>query len=214
MRTLPKRVFEINQKIEIAPPGNGKFYKTVILDLTGNTVYVSVPTEKGKHVIPAKGDKIEGRMVTGDAYYTFSLTMLGLKIEDRVPMLILEKPRKVVRHQRRTFYRCPAILDMEYTESETGISWRAAKTLDIGGGGVRFVTDEKLAKGTELIIKIYIAPGEDEKNIITLCGEVVRTEKHTDSTPNIYSVNFTDVSEAERDRLINFAFSLMSKRIY
>ncbi len=225
---IKKQNFKVNQKIEIAMTGEDMFYSTLIHDITGRILYVVMPTLKGLPFIPPQGTKMEGRFFEGDAMYLFNTVALGIKTGDRVPLLMLERPLRLERKQRRDYYRRFTLCDMDYSyvggeedflekrlsspPQETP-EWFAAKTLDVGGGGIRFASTTKIAPETKIHIKIYIGLTKDqERDVVMALGQIVRVERAPGSSQYIYSVRFLEITENQRDRIINYIFNLSRNR--
>ena len=178
-------------------------------------------------MIPQKGEEISGRIIEENAILQFTATFLGIKTGDRVPLLMLNKPLTYTRTQRRNYYRHPVVLDIEIAvvqndnldQQVSGLQnvaheWIAVKTLDIGGGGIRMASPVKLEKGIKLELKIPIG-GSGDKNMDTILvkGQVMR-EETSDRNSYIYGVGYIDIKEAQRDRIINYIFSLSRKRMF
>ncbi len=213
---MKKELFKINQKIQIKIPGDQVFHNTIIQDLTNNVIYVSMPVSKERFFMPQKGERIEGRYNEGDALLYFDTSAFGVTMQERVPLLMLQKPSGLTRIQRRKFYRRPALLDLEFRKKEeTAQEWVAAKTLDIGGGGIRFISSTKMTKGDELDIKVFInSAKERDENVLAVSGYVIRVELSPTADNFIHSVSFTDIRENQRDRIINYIFTLARKKIF
>lgn len=220
-----KQVFSINQRIEISIEGEEVYYSTLIQDMAGSILYVAVPTLKGQAVIPPRGQAVEGRFFAGDAIYLFASTVLGLKTGDRVPLLMLQRPTSLERKQRRDYYRRPAACSLDLVlvkgdedyEKELSpgsiLPWFGAKTIDLGGGGLRFVSSVQIEKGRQVFLKIYLGTEKNEsRDMVAAGGQIARIEKSAAGS-YLYGVKFTHIQEKDRDRIINYIFNLAAKKV-
>ncbi|MCR3921378.1 MAG: flagellar brake domain-containing protein [Firmicutes bacterium] len=218
-----KPSLQINRKIEICFAGKEDWHKTTILDMNSHTIFVGAPTFKGKPIIPQVGDQVSGRIIAQDAVYRFDSTFLNIKVEGKVPLLMLNKPLTYIRKQRRNYYRHPVVLDIEIAVSqEDGLnpmhtanqSWIPVKSLDIGGGGIRLVSPVKLLKDKNYKVRIcFGSSGNKNMDIILLTAQVTREEAFlTGHDKYIYGVTFINIVEAQRDRIINFIFNLNRRK--
>ncbi|MBS4021272.1 MAG: PilZ domain-containing protein [Dethiobacter sp.] len=219
-----KHYFYINQNLQIAVAGDDFFYKTIIHDLSENIIYVTVPTFKGSPFMPQKGEMVDGIFFEGSAMFFFTTAVLGLRAENGFYLLMLQKPLSLTRKQRRNYYRHPAVLDIEFQlvidakdkeNNSLPVPWCKAKTLDIGGGGIKFTCDTRLDRGTALKLKIFIGEKSDkEPVIVTAGGKVVRVVPSPVKAGSYnYGLSFTAIEEKQRDRIINYIFNLSRKRI-
>ncbi len=132
--------------------------------------------------------------------YSFISTIL--KAQNR--LLLLRHSEHVNRSQRRRYFRRPV---------ETGILIATRKdahpdavtTVDMGGGGLSFVSDRSdLQVGTSLTIRFHppLAPEDERVRASTALARVVRV-----GDDNTVHVQFTTIREALRDRIISSLFS-------
>lgn len=220
---------KINQKLEISFAGEENWQSTSIQGIKGNIILVAVPTVQRRPLIPQPEEQISVRLIAGNAVLQFNATFLGVKTEDRVPLLMLNKPLTYLRIQRRKYYRHPVVLDIKIAVAEdeglnqkisapqdAAAEWIGVKTLDIGGGGIRLAFPVKLVKGKKLALKICIDPPEDKNiEIILVAGQVVREEiTLPDRNSYIYGVSYIDIKEVQRERIINYIFNLTRKRTF
>ena len=218
-----KQRFKVNQKIQITALENERYYNTTIQDLSENVIYVAIPSIRGRELKVPQGEQVKGRFIEADAIFDFVTTVLGFKYEDRIPLLMLQKPIRITRNQRRSYFRLSRILDLNFSrvqsdeEKEAGVAkeWIETKTIDISGGGLRFLTPVRLTEGEIIEIMIYFGPKDEGHNMIHVKGEVIRGYPVASTAKSFtYSLRFTDIHETERDRIINYIFNLTSKGMH
>ncbi len=229
-----KPSFRINQNLEIASLAEDIYYKTIVQDLSSETFSVAVPISRGSYFLPREGESIKGRLTIKDSFYNFESPVLGRVRSGNLRLLVLGKPELFFRTQRRNYYRLSVFIELEYSplpeEKEELFSQEKtaklrkeliadtvsrASTLDIGGGGIKFATGESLAHGTVLNVRLFLQDVKGkQQTIIEAIGRIVRVKppenhrgKHT------YSMEFMEIKETARDKIINFIFASMRGKV-
>jgi c-di-GMP-binding flagellar brake protein YcgR len=81
--------------------------------------------------------------------------------------------------------------------------------VDISGGGAHISSAAKVQKGDSIQLRIHLGGAPKE---ISALGEVRWTVEDDWSGIHRFGVNFTDISEAEQERIISFIFRQMRQR--
>ncbi len=229
-----KPLLRINQNLEIASLDEDIYYKTIVQDLSPETFSVAVPISKGRYFLPKEGENIKGRLIIEDSFYNFETTVSGRVRVGNIRLLVLKNPESFFRTQRRNYYRLPVFVEMEYSllpEDKGALSHKKkttgfgkglaadtvskASTLDIGGGGIKFSAGERLAAGAILKVRLFLEDKQGkQQTIVEAIGRIVRVqhpenrrEKYT------YSMEFVEIKETVRDKIINFIFASMRGRV-
>lgn len=199
--------FIINSKIEIS--WNDGYYKSNIENVDENSIYISIPIKEGQYIPLRKGEQIEVVYYYDNDIYKFYTVVTDRQI-DRIPLILLAKPKEVFKVQRRKFVRVPIVRNIEYAKVEKNTSLKPLKAImvDLSGGGIRIKINEDIKLGNKLIT--YIPLGQEQ---LILKGEVVRLEKGEDTKKYICGVNFTELDERSREKLIRFIFQLMREQM-
>lgn len=199
--------FIINSKVEIL--WNEEYYKSNIQNVDSNSISISIPTKEGQYIPLRKSDKVEVLYYLENDIYKFNTVVLDRKI-DTIPIIMLAHPEKVIKVQRRKFVRVPVICDMEcfIMQNNKKQSSLKAVLVDLSGGGMRIKVSDKLKLGDK--ITAYI-PIEDEQ--VQIKGEVVRVDKDDISKLNICGINFVEIDERIREKIIKFIFHIMRKQM-
>lgn len=112
-------------------------------------------------------------------------------------------PIELSRSDRRRYNRRPTHLPLRY-QLKGSMQYADTLTKDIGGGGVKFITDEFLSKNSEVIFEISIM---DRSEPVKGRAKIVWINKvpHND----IYSIGleFVDISRDKKRKIIHFADS-------
>ena len=107
------------------------------------------------------------------------------------------------RIQRRRFFRVDANYRMILEQVNQTYT---VLTKDISGGGVRFICDSYIYHG-ETNAKLYIP---DEKKPISFIG---RVDKKPHFSENEYIIKFVDISENDRNKVIQKCMEIEAKNI-
>ena len=197
---------EVNSKINII--WNKEPYKSVIQDINEENILIDIPVYQGSYLTLREGEEIDLSYLKNDNHcYGFSCTVLGRKIENNIPVYILSNPFNVKKIQRRNFVRVPTIEYILYNNRSKDTVWKKALIKDISGGGLKMQIDEFVELKDKLLINIY---NEDEK--LQVKGEIVRITEDKENKNYICGINFVDIDERMRDRIITKVFYLIRRQ--
>lgn len=114
--------------------------------------------------------------------------------------------RPLAPQQKRYWFRVQTNSEFEWVTAEEAakarrIRYKKDRLVDISGGGLCFITSEKLNTGDDINLLLDTGGG---KTPLYLGGHVVRVEelKGRDIAVNKVSVQFGELLEGERDRII------------
>ncbi|MDD6156259.1 MAG: flagellar brake protein [Lachnospiraceae bacterium] len=152
-------------------------YKSSLFDyLNDKEIEIAMPTENGRMVLFQVGLRCRMLFYTKKGLYTCFATVQKRYKKDNFFMLQMLVVSDPVKFQRREFFRVESMIDMKYirvprafaeyptTESvfehiqELGYveNQRKGITLDISGGGIRFVSDERMEPESFILIIIRL----------------------------------------------------------
>lgn len=211
-----KNVVDIGQNIEIevnVDDNSSITLKSTIIDIVNlNTLAIASPIHKG-NVYPIQ-ENINIKIIfykknTGKFYFIGEV--IKREVKNKLHILYVRCNSKIRRNQRREFYRLNVLLNIEISllssDMESTIS---CMTKDISGGGTRVICKEKIPLNS--LVKCYIPIDGD--NIITSIGKVVRSNSVPDSMLKYdIGIEFTQIDEASRSKLISFIFEKQRKLI-
>lgn len=210
---LDELKFIINSKLEIS--WNDSYFKSTIEDINGDIISISIPIKDGQYLPLRKGEKIEVIYYYANNIYKFHTVVVDRKV-DRIPLLQIGSPKEVFKIQRRKFVRVPIICSVNYEKVVKGTYASEEKVdddsspifkatmIDLSGGGMKIRLKEDIKTGDELLMHISMG-----KETLTVKGEVTRSEKGYDSKLNTCGINFLDLNERTREKLIKFVFEIM-----
>ncbi|HWQ43414.1 MAG TPA: PilZ domain-containing protein [Desulfosporosinus sp.] len=189
----------------VVPDGEYKGrYRSNIEEVGEKLLTVGAPFERGNLVPLREGTKLKLTFCDETSAYTFEAEIMQ-RIAVPLPMLVLELPDSIAKVQRRNFVRVPAVYPVTFRMvTREGISDIYTGTmLDLSGGGMRFLVEEQIDNKSLIYVHLTL-PNED----LQTPARVTRVQKIEDSKRYVVSVEFHDLSERERDRIIRCVFEI------
>jgi len=205
----PNDVLVPNQLItlEYAEGGIFRAYSSRIEDISSDSLCVAWPSEKGELVSFKWGSEV-GVFLSHQTGMLFGATRVIGQQLDPLPLLILTKPDILIKRQRRRFLRVKAtvfpadawVLDPDPARC------RQIKVviIDISGGGIRFVGDDLLTRGTKIRLKLDLPFACGAVDAI---ASVLRVDVRDGSNRGRFetAAAFSQICEGDRDRICKFA---------
>lgn len=137
----------------------------------------------------------------------FETEVIG-KRKDQVPLYLLRMPRPqdISKVQRRSFFRVKANLDVACRKGN--LLAFVAKTEDIGGGGISVSCDLDLPirEQDELSCWLLIHFRNGQIEHVPFRAKVLRTKPLEEKDRQLLMMQFTDISEAEQQKVVKFCF--------
>lgn len=224
------KVISVGDKLDLISvnnPSNGeekRIYKSQVLDVyEGNRMQVAMPIEGHKVLLLPIGGKYEASF-----YAAGSIYMAVVQVSDRYKrrnqyVLDITLVSALKKYQRREYYRLEYAMDifyrymlpeeMEMEEDELKESmyredllFSKGITLDISGGGLRFVTDGKMHRGDGIIIKLLIEYGGEQKEIITPAKVIYSQNMLVQRDKIEHRIEFAQLENRHREQIIRFIF--------
>lgn len=208
---------EINKRLDIL--WYDKVYKSSVQDLSDNYVAIAAPIMGGVYLPLHKGDVFKViYYIDEKELYEFQGSVVGRKIEGKVQLIVIEFPREFKLVQRREYVRVDVSHPVKYVKSIIASDLKLADNIldegkgkngnlvDISGGGFKIKTTEKMEHGNFIIIDLEMLNRK-----IRVTGKIIRVIKD-DSDYYISGVNFIDINERTRDKIIQLIFEIMRKQ--
>ena len=179
-------------------------YKTRVEEVGERLLAVGALFDKGEVVPLREGTKVKLTFWDEVAAYAFEAKIMQ-RIAVPVSLFVLELPDSISKVQRRNFVRVPAFYSITFrTVNREGLSDLYKGTmLDLSGGGMRFSTKERVENKSLLYVQLALPIGEIQSPV-----RVCRAEQIVDSNRYNVSVEFHEISERERDRIIRCVFDI------
>jgi len=179
-------------------------YRSRIEEINGDLLTVGAPIDANQ-VVPLRLNT-EVTVVLWDETAAYEIkTRLVKRLSQPILLFVLKYTGSYRRVQRRNYVRVPAFYDVIYrvvNGEELGED-RKATMLDLSGGGMRFQTEEKLEKDTVISADLILP-----KHQITTRAIVRRVFGIEETGLYSTSVEFIDISERDRDRIIGCVFDI------
>lgn len=204
----PDKLLTPNQLVtlEVGNDKNRYAYASRIENITESSLWVATPTERGSLVVLRPGTEVRVFFNHGRGRFFFVAEVIGHEFEP-IPLLILTKPAQLVKGQRRHFLRVRAtIFPVESwvidPDPEQCRAIRIA-TVDISGGGIRFVGNDRLPVGTKLRLRLDLPFNCGTVEVI---ARVLRVEERGEAIRSRYetAATFVQIAEGDRDRICRF----------
>lgn len=189
-----------------------KVYKATVQDEDEDFFSITIPAAEGNYLFLKEGDWISATFNDDKGnVYKFTTGIIKRKIDNNIPMYVLNIPEKFIKVQRRNYVRVSTILPVEYArfkvDSETIFDVLSPATLlDLSGGGLKIKIKNKLDLSEKIAVKIKY---NDEEVIVK--GKIVRVDK-TEGSEFICGLLFENIYEKDRDKVIKIVFTIMRKQ--
>lgn len=206
---------------------NGKVYKSSVYDVLDDfTLEIGMPTQGGKMVLFQVGFECSMFFYTQKGMYTCEGKVIERYKKDgfyMVAVKILSAPKK---YQRRDYYRVETSIDFSYykiTQEVADLNTteelfeeitdpmyipekKLAHTLDISGGGIKFLTEEELEAGTYILTVMRLANDKID-HMFYLVAEVIACERWPKATEkNVVRTKFRFKDLKDRDAIVRYVF--------
>jgi hypothetical protein len=103
--------------------------------------------------------------------------------------------------ERRKYVRVISDVSLRYKEDESRPDSHS-KAKDVGGGGIRFVSNVKLTTGTHLKLEIDV-PGS--RRTVDARARIIWTRKLDESAWEV-ATEFTEIDQRDRDKIMKHVF--------
>ena len=198
---------KINDNIEVLY--NKEIYKSKIQDVEDDSISIYLPGSEGKYLPLEIGEETH-RVYYGerDRVYSFKCKVIKRSADGAVRLLTLGKTYDIERIQRRNFVRVSYLESVQYriNEDSSSITFKNATMIDLSGGGLKFRTADKIEK--EELITLRLKYHDNE---IFIKSKVVRRNTN-DNGDYTYGLEFIDISEMDREKIIQLVFQIMRKQ--
>lgn len=194
-------------------PTGGFMCKTEVLLLEKREVLIHAPVEGSRHVELQAGGKFTLRLLSDNAIYRFSATMVSFGTVDGFDVARFRIDDDGEKIQRRSAFRFNCVIPVTFaliytsgqqSEREEGI------ITDSSAGGAKIFTNKNLHVG--YILNILLPLGE---NLLVVFGDV-RTRTELSRNPKFnyqYGVRFSMMPESDQEQLIRFMYKLQREEL-
>lgn len=187
---------------------------------------IAMPTEGTRLITLEPNTKYELCIFTERGLYKCKAVLTERYKEDNLFVAVMELYTGLQKYQRRQHYRLECNIELQYrilTERETELllnsevpesyqnEWNSGGrlrgiTLDISGGGVRFVSDSPDEKGKHMLIEFDVPLGDKQSHFSIISVHI--DSKQVPNRENTYEhrVQFLSITKRQREDLIKYIF--------
>ena len=204
----------LDVEIELPQRERSAMYPTRILRVEDRVLYLALPFEGTLPLAVTRGQRIIVHLKTEDGVWRFPARVLAARLTPR-PMLIVRRVGAMTHVERRRYAREDVRIQPKYFMLLD--RWRdrgyplPATILNIGGGGVMFVSPYEIPVGETVRMVLELPDGFGE---VRATGTVVGSRLAPDYGPGISAmrVAFTRISEAHREAIIRFVLHRQAQK--
>lgn len=203
-----------------------KVYVSQILEFDEteeDVLYIAMPIYEGKLVPLEVGGRHELHFYAKRGIYACECEVINRYKSNNIYVLMVRLLTDLKKYQRRQFFRLETNIDVRYKVFEeedekyfrtmgelpekmldrpfsTGIS------LDISGGGIRFVSKDRLNRGDKMQVLLHLKIDEEIQPCEAIAIVVASTSAR--GKENVYEnrIEFVQIKDAERELLIKYIF--------
>lgn len=203
-------MIQVNQNIELVVEEAGAInvYQSRIEEATDVQLILALPYYQTLPIFLQPGTVITGRFIRDGAVYEFRAVYREHRLQP-LPVWIVSPAFDIAKVQRRSFYRIETYLpvtlqiDPGSLPEQPKLAAVNLQSKDISGGGIRVITKALFDVGTGVLLEFSL-PG---KMPIRTRGRVVRSEASApESTIHWVSIEFMDIDEHDRKKIVSFVF--------
>ncbi|ABZ85251.1 type iv pilus assembly protein pilz [Heliomicrobium modesticaldum Ice1] len=201
----------VNDLIQILIPAGSIYsghYKSRIEDMGEDTLALALPFKEGQLIPLHVGEQLIFYKVSENGVWVYQ-TVIQSRRSTPLPVIIVKKPIRADKVQRRNFYRFPITVATQYCKQEKDVdpkdwTWYKGVIRNFSGGGVCLTVKEQLHVGDKIMVDLPL--GKDQ---LRVGGQVKRS--HVEGTGKdvayVLGVEFLNISRGEQERVIQFIFA-------
>ena len=189
--------------------------------LDEDQIEILMPIEQSRMVLLPRNAIGLLVVYTSNGLYQCEVKVAERYKKDNIYLQVLELVSGIKKYQRREFYRYNCTIpvfsrslteeeqkNMVWDETQKGIE---GSTLDIGGGGIRYMVSEQMTSGESVICYLKLEIKNTMKEIQAL-GKILSVKPVKDSNLFEVRVQFEKISNAAREQIIQYIFEDERKR--
>lgn len=184
-----------------------RVYASRVQDVAETTVTLSAPRQESAIVPLRVGDQLA--VVVRKRPYTYRyLTPVLERRSSPFPVIIVNRPHRVFRYQRREFHRAAVDLPCSFEGVARGrpapaILSRTGRIVNISGSGCRVEAPRPHARASFAVLEFHLP--EEAAPIRATAQIVGRTHRRGSHTgPESFGCHFIEIPRADRERIVRF----------
>ncbi|MDO5403482.1 MAG: flagellar brake protein [Eubacteriales bacterium] len=231
---MDENLFYIGMKIDITKPEKREedlrpniTYVSQIMDMTDDLLTCAMPIHEG-HIVPLEnGAEYDVFFYAQKNIYKGICRVESRGKEGNIYTCQLRPLTKLVKFQRRQFYRLPCTIDVLLTpmvelemlaylkdkKVPDKLINRADKVMavDISGGGIRIISNQKYAKGAFAALEFVLYIQNQAVNV-RIMGQIIQIIKSgNDNQLYDYRIQFREILRDVQDNIVKYIFEEQRK---
>lgn len=184
-------------------------YRTKVEEVGERILSIGVPVADRQFVPLREGTELQITFGDETSVYSFRSRIIR-RIAVPIPTFILEFPNQITKIQRRQYVRVPYVNALKYLIIERdGVSEeRNGFIINLSGGGMLFKSSLPVVEKAIIIIKTKLDRAEVE-----IPAMVIRCNCDDERNDFVISVQFHEISERLRDRIVRFVFEVQREML-
>lgn len=222
---------ELSEYVKIDEKIVRKVYLSQISDIVDeNTLFILMPTLEGRLIpLPIDGE-YEMCINSVNGLHNCRVLVTKRLKSDNILMLELSIKTPLKRYQRREYYRLEIGTEFVYKvltpeELEQYAATRlepdtvkkkaplSAVTVDLSGGGMKYLTRTKNEKGSKILIYVNLNFANNRRKQFMLLGHILAS-RYLENRDGIYEerLEFSDIPKEDREDIIKYIFEIERAR--
>ena len=213
----------LDRKVDETGENGQKVYISGVHDiLSEDTMEVIMPMEQSKLILLPVDSEYDLIIYGATGLYQCFARIIDRYKSNNVYILVMELTSNLRKYQRREYYRFSCALEMcarnlEEEEIQAleqkvpnilqpGLPLKRSVIVDISGGGLRFMSEQKYETDSLIYCSYHLATGNVKKKY-EVVGKVLAV-KELGNRPGTYEhrVQYYNIEEEIRERIIKFIF--------
>lgn len=205
------------------------YHSTVYEILSEYTLKIIIPKINNELIFVHINEEYDVHFYCETGVYKSLAKIIDSYMLDDCIYLLLKLLREPYKYQRREFYRCKCLIDMKscnLTEKEIlniqsmsdfkiyqRNSLNSCVILDISGGGIRFISQQKY-EVDRLIYCVFEILKDKQREKIELAGRVLSVKELKNKIGSFeHRIKYYKINERQRDKIIKFIFENENKKV-
>ncbi len=203
-------------------------YQSAVMDLIDEEhIEMLMPMEKTKLVLLQQNVEYELHFITSKGLFQCLARVTRRYKQDQLYLLEMELISDIQKYQRREYYRysCSMDLGVRNLSKEEQLLWERkqnfkpeelpfskAITVDISGGGIRFISAVAFEPGDGIICNYTLSRSGIKKNYSQIALVLACSKMEKNNTMYELRVKFAFINNMDREEIIRYIFEEERKR--
>lgn len=221
---------ELSEMKKVGDRVERKTYQSQISDIIDDdTIQILMPVSEGKLIPLPEGAEYDAYLSSSSGLHTCKVSISRRFKSGNIYLLELDIISNISRYQRREYYRLEANLQFKFRQIDDleSVFFEKTKmemdtlrekpmfdgiTLDISGGGLRYVTQNRNEKGNSVMVYLILQFANQTKSYKAI-GKVLSSTMLANK-PGYFEerIEFITIAKEDREDIIKFIFEVERKR--